>query len=251
MAGRWRLLRDGAGAGPWNMGVDEALLASAVAAGLPTLRLYAWSGPWLSLGYAQGLAPVRQQACRAAGVGWVRRSTGGSAVLHGRDLTYAVAAPAALLPGGLAETYELLAEGLRLALATLGVSTRPGGTVAGGAGARGFDCFAAPAGHELCVGDHKLVGSAQRRAAGGVLQHGSVRLRPDAVAASAAAGLGAGTSLAEVGCEADPEGVRRALEEGFARALGIALEPGRLTAAEVRLAAERGAEPPSAGVPQQ
>ena len=68
MATRWRLLRDGAAAGPWNMGVDEALLASAIADGRPALRLYRWDGPWLSLGYGQALAVERRKACIAAGV---------------------------------------------------------------------------------------------------------------------------------------------------------------------------------------
>ena len=77
------------------MGVDEALLASAVHTGRPSLRFYRWQGPWLSLGYGQSLSEVRAERCRAAGVGWVRRVTGGLAVLHGADLTYTVAAPEA------------------------------------------------------------------------------------------------------------------------------------------------------------
>jgi lipoate-protein ligase A len=222
------------------MGVDEALLASAAAGGPPTLRLFCWQGAWLSLGYAQALAAARRQACREAGVAWVRRATGGAAVLHGQDLTYAVAAPAALLPGGLRETYDLLAEGVRLALAALGVDAQPG---RGPEGPRGFDCFAAPAGHELCVDGRKLVGSAQRRAGGAVLQHGSLRLRPDPPAVREAADLGAGTSLREAGCQADLEAVCGALESGLAGALGVAFQPGGLTPEEVRAAASRGSLP--------
>jgi lipoate-protein ligase A len=240
LGSRWRLLQDAAAGGAWNMGVDEALLASAAAGGPPTLRLYAWQGAWLSLGYAQVLAPARQQACREAGVHWVRRASGGAAVLHGQDLTYAVAAPARLLPGGLYESYALLAEGVRLALVALGVAAQPG---PGPEGPRGFDCFAAPAGHELCVDGRKLVGSAQRRAGGALLQHGSLRLRPDPPAARAAADLGAGTSLREVGCEAGLEAVCQSLETGLARALGVAFQPGRLTPEEARKAASRGSHP--------
>ena len=76
------------------MGMDEALLASVVAGGPPTLRLYRWQGAWLSLGYSQRLSSRRLAACRQAGVGVVRRVTGGRAVLHGGDLTYAVSVPA-------------------------------------------------------------------------------------------------------------------------------------------------------------
>jgi len=92
VATRWRLLRDAAAAGPWNMGVDEALLETAIAEGRPALRLYRWEGPWLSLGYGQTFDAAQREACAAAGVGVVRRVTGGRAVLHGGDLTYAVAA---------------------------------------------------------------------------------------------------------------------------------------------------------------
>ena len=73
------------------MAVDEVLFASATAGSAPVLRLYEWSGPWLSLGYAQPFSASRGAACRDAGVHVVRRVTGGRAVLHGRDLTYGVA----------------------------------------------------------------------------------------------------------------------------------------------------------------
>ena len=61
------------------MGVDEALLSSAILAGTPSLRFYGWTGPWLSLGYAQPLEPAQVRQLEAAGVGWVRRVTGGRA----------------------------------------------------------------------------------------------------------------------------------------------------------------------------
>lgn len=238
----WRLLSDAAGSGPWNMGVDEALLASAAAGGPPTLRLYGWRGSCLSLGYAQRLDARRAEACRAAGVGVVRRATGGAAVLHGADLSYAVAAPEALLPAGLDASYARIAEGLTRALRGLGleVETREPRRRTGGGAA--FDCFAEPAAHELCAGGRKLVGSAQRRAHGAVLQHGSLRLRPDPAAARAAAGLsGEGaTSLEELGCPVSPDGVRRRLAVGLAEALEAELSKGALHPSELRAAARHG-----------
>ena len=172
----WRLLRDGAASGAWNMGVDEALLATASESGRATLRLYAWDGPWLSLGHAQPAPGPLAQACTEAGVGLVRRATGGSAVLHGSDLTYAVAVPESALPPGLQGSYARVAEALSLALASLGLRTR---RAPGGPSPRGFDCFQQAGGDEICVGERKLVGSAQRRSGGAVLQHGSIRLAPD------------------------------------------------------------------------
>ena len=239
----WRLLLDGDAHGFWNMGVDEALVATAATGGPATLRLYGWRGPWLSLGYAQRPSPERARACRAAGAGVVRRATGGRAVLHGADLTYAVAAPESALPEGLRATYALLAGALAQALAALGIAAEraPVGSVEG----PGFDCFAAPAGDELCVGGRKLVGSAQLRAGGAVLQHGSLRLALDPPAVRRAAGLrGSGaTSLAEIGCAAAPERVRALLVEAFGDALGATLQPGLLTPTERDLARNRGESP--------
>lgn len=249
MAAGWRLLDDGAADGRWNMAVDEALLASAVRGGPPTLRLYAWEGAWLSLGFAQALAPQRVAACEAAGVGLVRRATGGRAVLHGADLTYAVAAPAGSLPEGLRASYARVADALVAALAALGVAASRAPTASPSAAARratepAFDCFAEAGIEEICVAGHKLVGSAQRRGQGGVLQHGSLRLASDPDRARRAAGLGGGasaTSLAELGCSASPSGVRRALAAAFARALGP-LEPGTLSPRERDFARARSRE---------
>ena len=88
------------------MGVDEALLGSVIRRGPPTLRFYSWQGPMAVPGLRPAeLAPGRRLPARRPGVGWCAASTGGGAVLHGSDLTYAVAAPEALLPDGLRATY--------------------------------------------------------------------------------------------------------------------------------------------------
>ena len=230
----WRLLVHDAGTGRFNMAVDEALLASAGSGGVATLRLYRWRGPWLSLGYAQRDDAALRARCAAAGVGVVRRPTGGGAVLHGGDLTYAVAAPAARLPAGLRGTYELIGGALLEALRAVGVpaARSPGGgsEVAPGA----FDCFAAPAADELCFRGRKLAGSAQRRAGGAVLQHGSLRVHPDPDGARAAAGLLAGevTSLAEEGFEPGLAALRAACVAAFEDALAVRFVTGSLTPAE-------------------
>jgi lipoate-protein ligase A len=222
----WRLLVDGEASGGWNMAVDESLLAAAAAGGAPTLRFYRWSGAWLSLGYRQRLDAGRLAACECAGVGVVRRVTGGRAVLHGRDLTYAIAAPEAALPDGLAATYALASEVLVAALRSLGVPSEPAPRLAAGPSDGPFDCFVAPAADEICVAGRKLVGSAQRRAGGGVLQHGSIRLAPDPLEARRASGLetGAATSLRELGVEPSVEALVEAFREAFSGRLGVDLE---------------------------
>jgi len=244
---RWRLLLDGSAPGPWNMGVDEALLASAQKSGVASLRFYTWDGAWLSLGYAQRLSPQQRAACRVAGVGWVRRATGGRAVLHGADLTYSLAAPVDLLPSGLQGAYERIAEALRAALAGLGIpATR--GTPSRPGGATGeFDCFAEHAAADLRLRGRKLVGSAQRRAAGALLQHGSIRLAEDAPAAVAAA-FPAGehqwaTSLAGEGVSISLERLRQACCAAFEEALRARFEAAQLQPVERLLARGRALEP--------
>jgi lipoate-protein ligase A len=230
----FRLLLDGAADGPWNMAVDGALLESA-RGGVCTLRLYRWAGPWLSLGRGQDPDPGLVARCTAAGVGVVRRPTGGLAVLHGADLTYALAAPEAVLPPGLQGSYALVARALTRAFETLDVPTRRSPGAARPRRPRGFDCFAEPAEDELLARDRKLCGSAQRRSGGSVLQHGSIRLRPDPPRAAAAAGLdpGRSTSLAELGGNPDPERVADALVAAFAEVLGAPLVAGGLDLAEL------------------
>jgi lipoate-protein ligase A len=230
---RWRLLRHGAAHGAFNMGVDEALLASAVE-GVATLRFYGWDGSWLSLGYAQKLDPPLASACAEAGVGIVRRVSGGRAVLHGSDLTYCLAAPEAALPEGLRGSYRLVADALIAGLQSLGVAAARTTTPSGAADPSQFDCFSMPAEDEICARGRKLVGSAQRRAQGGVLQHGSIRLAPDPPEVTRLVGFapGVATSLAELGVHVSREELQEALEAAFRKALGGALETSALSASE-------------------
>jgi lipoate-protein ligase A len=252
VSARWRLLLDGPGAGPWNMAVDEALLRSAQRGAPPTLRFYTWDGSWLSLGLAQRLAPERRMACREARVGIVRRATGGLAVLHGADLTYAVAAPATALPAGLRPTYALIGEGLRAALASLGIQAERSGVERTRPAAGGFDCFQTPAADEICARGRKLAGSAQRRAGGAVLQHGSLRLRPDPPAARAAAGLApeGAISLEELGFAVDAEDVRARCVAAFASVLGATFEAARLDEEELALVRELALRRPAGAEPE-
>ena len=244
MARPWRLLIDGSASGPYNMGVDEALLETALRDGRPSVRFYSWRGPWLSLGYGQPRSAKR--ASTPLGVGVVRRSTGGRAVLHGGDLTYALAAPASLLPDGLRPTYALIAAAVLAALGDLGVVAERIAAPLIAAGDSEFDCFAAPATDELCVGGRKLVGSAQRRVGGGVLQHGSIRVTPDLPWVRAALGLGDGaaTSLAELQCTASLDDLRRACIRSFGEALDARFEPAGLGDGEILRARARGVDPP-------
>jgi len=238
---RWRLILDAHADGPWNMGMDEALLASAVAGGPPTLRLYRWQGAWLSLGYSQHLSPERLAACHRVGAGVVGRVTGGRAVLHGGDLTYTIAARESELPEGLSASYAVVCRALLSALDRIDVQADPAPEQTPAGSARGFDCFASTAGHEICVQGKKLAGSAQRRAAGGLLQHGSIRVVPDAATVASACGLAldGATSLAQLGREPAPGALEQACIAGFSEVLGCSFELGFPTRDERSQAAAR------------
>jgi lipoate-protein ligase A len=224
-AGRalWRLIEHHEAAGPFNMGLDEAALRMAADHGVATLRLYTWAGPWLSLGYAQRQLPdERRAACEAAGIGIIRRTTGGRAVLHGHDLTYSLAAPEGMLRPGLRNSYDQVATALLSAIRSLGAAQACRVPARRGAApSKKFDCFAEPAGDEIVVEREKLVGSAQRRRAGAVLQHGSIRVAADSAAEAVAAGIDpkASVSLMELGLETGEEALRAALVASFAEVL--------------------------------
>lgn len=183
-AARWRTLVSRPADGAENMATDEALLERARTSGECVMRLYQWARPTLSLGRNQ-TARGQYDLCRARelGVDFVRRPTGGRAVLHHRELTYSVTGPASQL-GSLRESYARVNRLLVAALRRLGVmaAVAPG---RGRAPAPGLSpCFDSPGQGELVLGERKLVGSAQWRDDGAFLQHGSILVDDDQALAS-------------------------------------------------------------------
>jgi len=238
----WRLLNTGAADGATNMAIDEAILR-AVAAGLvpPTLRFYTWQPPCLSLGQAQPSSDVDWAACAARGYQVVRRPTGGRAILHADELTYSVIAPETEphMAGGIVASYRRLSEGLLAGLHLLGVpgieAQHPQANDSHDA--RGPVCFEVPSTYEITVKGKKLIGSAQVRRQGVVLQHGALPLtgdiaricdvltaRPDQTRVRARAT----TVEAVLGRLVSFDEVAQALAHGFASALNLELVPGDL-----------------------
>lgn len=249
----WRVLKTPPAPGPWNMAVDEAM-AEACAAGLvpPTLRVYGWSPPALSLGYFQALADVDEAACAAAGVDIVRRLTGGRAILHDRELTYSVVLPERWLPGSITAAYRTLAGALVRGLSLLGpgISLEP--ERPGREEARSAACFDRPASYEVTARGRKLAGSAQTRRHGCILQHGSIPLTFDAEAIFRLLRLNAAEqarqaqhlasqaiSLAEaLGREPTWAEAATAVITGWAQEFGLNMQEGTLSEAEQQRAAE-------------
>lgn len=159
------------------MALDHAL-ATCLGEGEAVLRLYSWARPTVSFGRNEPSCDrYRAEAARRSGVDWVRRPTGGRAVLHDAELTYAVVAPIRAL-GGARAAYRAINEGLAEALISLGAPvavSEQGATLALDSG----PCFQAPAAGEVVAAGRKLVGSAQARVEGALLQHGSIILGGD------------------------------------------------------------------------
>lgn len=246
----WRLLIDGALSGADNMARDIAIM-EAVAAGdaPPTLRLYSWSPPCLTLGRHQLSDAADLEFCRREGIDVVRRPTGGRAVLHHLERTYAVVAPLgkAPLPRHLQDAYRRVCGALVRACRSLGVAAEltdgevnlalPGPRTA-------MPCFEAPAGGEVVVGGRKLIGSASRAQHGVLLQHGAILLAWDGRLQAGAMGLADAselrshvTTFAEQLGASPPEAVLdQALVTGLVQELGLDLATGELTPTELRRA---------------
>lgn len=161
------------------MAVDAELLERADATENAFLRLYRFDPPCLSFGRNEITTGYDRAAIERLGIAVVRRPTGGSAVWHDRELTYAVAAPISTF-GGLRAAYRSIHERLRAALRSLGVDATLAPTLHRPPSPsdvhRPAPCFAAPLGGEIVVGGRKVVGSAQVRRRRAFLQHGSILL---------------------------------------------------------------------------
>lgn len=159
-----------------NMAIDSALLTLAQGDGVGFLRLYRWSPACISFGRHEPAARRYDRARIAAlGIDTVRRPTGGRAVWHEAELTYAVAAPVDAL-GDLRQSCDRIHALLCDALALLGISADRAPPPSQPAGPGAGPCFAHAAGGEVLVGGRKVAGSAQLRTALALLQHGSLLL---------------------------------------------------------------------------
>ena len=242
----WRLLSDGDLPGARNMARDVALLESVSEnRGAPTLRLYGWSPPCLSLGRHQGVNAADLDFCAEHGIDVLRRPTGGRALLHHLELTYSLVAPLGRgpIPRHMQEVYRRICEPLVTACRTLGVRAElttgevnlqlpgPASTV---------PCFQAPAGGEVVVAGRKLIGSAMRSHLGAILQHGAILLDWDSEMQAGSMGLDNDrllrptiTTFAEqLGSAPELDQLGNALIKAFSDHLGVHFEAGEPSVAE-------------------
>jgi lipoate-protein ligase A len=212
------------------MAADEALLRSA-AQGTASLRLYTWTETTLSLGYFQAAGPARANARRAV-LPWVRRASGGAALVHHHELTYCLALPAGApwqnrAESWLARMHAILRDALanlhvRTALCTVHCERCRGETL----------CFAQLAPNDLLLNEVKVAGSAQRKLRGALMQHGGILL----ARSQAAPELPGIQEL--TGRLFTPSEVSSAITSEFARATGWEITAGSWTSEELDTVAE-------------
>lgn len=168
------VFHDPPAAGAWNMAVDAALLESAVSQGCCALRWYSWQEPTLSLGYFQKFSPEENSALAPLPV--VRRLSGGGAIVHDRELTYSCVLPASHpLSRTPHDFYVALHQVLVAELQAAGFPVQMRGTLDAEKNSE-FLCFGRGDRWDILLDGYKVLGSAQRRRKGAVLQHGSLVL---------------------------------------------------------------------------
>jgi len=253
----WRFIDTTVAGGYENMAADEAIFLSCRGGTAPpTLRLYGWKPPAVSLGYFQKMeTAVDAEECRRRGIDVVRRITGGRAVLHHHELTYAVIAPENAHPFSptVLETYMTIGSCLlnffkQLGLNAQWVALRDKYRGAAVSKHESASCFSAPSWYEITVGGKKICGSAQKRGNGVFLQHGSILIDhdPDELAAVLLSKKEKGDFVKEI--EANTTSLSRhltgmidlrdlgeKLRSSFRNTLGITFRRRSLTEGELKL----------------
>ncbi|MEY8733490.1 biotin/lipoate A/B protein ligase family protein [Peribacillus frigoritolerans] len=185
---KWGFIDSGYCSPAFNMALDEALLNWQSKGEIPPIiRFYGWDPATLSIGYFQKAeAEIDLEEVKRQGLGFVRRPTGGRAVLHEHELTYSVIVPESYpgMPTTVTEAYRVISEGILMGFRNLGLDAyfavpRSEQEKAALKSPRSSVCFDAPSWYELVVEGRKVAGSAQTRQKGVILQHGSILLELD------------------------------------------------------------------------
>jgi lipoate-protein ligase A len=244
----WRLIDSGPMDAFLNMAVDEALAIGVREGMAPTLRFYSWERPSVSIGCFQKAEELDLAYLNNAGIPFVRRPTGGRALLHGLELTYSFSAGTGegAFSGGLLESYRKLSSALSLALRALGLDTEARLHRQHPRAPRSPLCFQSTSYGEITVEGRKVVGSAQKRWQTAMLQQGSMPFTIDIPRLRMAfrTGLrgkvleGSMAGLREFLPGLGPEALKAAIRASFEEVFGTRLLEAPLTDKEEALAGE-------------
>jgi lipoate-protein ligase A len=237
----------------FNMAADLYLLSQCSTENTVYLRLYGWDPPAISLGYMQKPEQILdRESLSRDGIDWVVRPTGGRAILHSGDVTYSVAFPRTMTAMGktIGDSYRFISTCLQRGLALAGIITEAHDSFIDAREARGeikLPCFLASNRDEIKAGGKKLIGSAQKRTADAVLQHGSIpitsafRELPDYLRLSDSQKSAQKKMLeekcaciSEVAPSANADQVRECLVRGFAETLGMKEETASWISADLQ-----------------
>ncbi len=247
----WRYIDDRPCPAAYNMALDEAIsVASKNGSAPPTLRLYGWNIPSISLGYFQKINEIDIGYCLQNNIPVVRRLTGGRAVLHGREITYSFSVKTrGQFSRGLLDSYKKIGDALSLALSKTGVTPEiklvkePRPSLRSGRGVKSPLCFQSTSYGEVTIRDKKVIGSAQKRWPDGLLQQGSIPLLVDKDALTDIFGLNLSPGITEpaAGLEEivpgiDAEKLKEAIRRSFEETFNIRLIPSSPTKEEISLA---------------
>jgi lipoate-protein ligase A len=237
----WRFIIDPPLSPAMNMAIDSAMAAVFVEDKmLPTLRLYQWKTPAITLGAFQKSDPSLNHFLETHPVKPVRRITGGQAFLHDLDFTYSIVASThdPLFSGGIKKTFYAIAEGLLAGLSHLRISANIHSPARNAASLRDRSPFCADSisWYEIAVDGKKLIGSAQKRWPNHFLQHGSMRLKQSVFEKELHAKPKMLNLYDLIGRVPPCDEIENAMQIGFETAWGIKLAKGSLTDEETALA---------------
>ncbi|WP_173427746.1 lipoate--protein ligase family protein [Aneurinibacillus tyrosinisolvens] len=181
---QWRFIDTGVSSPAMNMAIDEAVLTiHSQGKTKPSVRFYTWEPATLSIGYFEKVnQDINMEKVREYGLGFVRRPTGGRAVLHDKELTYSVVVSEKHpeMPAGVTDAYRIISLGLLEGFRSIGLQAEMANPKEEKyAEPSSAACFDAPSAYELVVEGRKVAGSAQTRQKGVILQHGAILLDMD------------------------------------------------------------------------
>jgi len=234
----WRFIDSGKQDPYLNMAIDEAILliCEENESFTPTLRIYCWEKPTVTIGINQDYREINYKFCEEVNIPIIRRITGGKSIYHENDLTFSIAIKKIALPLGLLQSYKILNSGFIFAFKFLGIDAE--WTCEKKFLKKSSFCFATSIKYEIAVGGKKILGAAQRRLKDSVLEQGSVpiSLNREVCSKIIKEEIVDIVTVSEISKNVSFSDLKEAVLEGFKKALKIDFKKEDLSLKELKLA---------------